>query len=208
MVEVLRSSRGRMDLLMMSLLVGIGFYVVGDRFFHVGTRTLTYHWEPMVGGQSVAVWPIFVVAAALMFCAALAVPIDLPRQQLPELLGWGGVGYLIYWSSGRVGDQHLVLFCAAACGAWLVRVATLPHRRQVAAFSVVLAVIGGVAEGLFSALGLFDYQRQDIVRVPWWLFVIYLSFGPMALVAASELRRRSRGAVVRLSLDARELNPT
>ena len=55
---------------LISLLIGIFVYCIGDHFYHVKTNTLVYYWAPLVDGQSVWVWPMFIVGAAVMLGVA------------------------------------------------------------------------------------------------------------------------------------------
>lgn len=49
-------------------------------------------------------------------------------------------------------------------------------------FSVVLAVVGPIAEGLYSASGFFSYPDDAVFGVPAWLGPLYLN-GALAVVA-------------------------
>lgn len=159
----------------------------GDHFFHVRTGVLSYHWHPFVDGQSLWVWLVFAVASAVFVASAVVVPI----KDVPETVPWpamldGIVLFLgAYALSGQLGTSHPALLFWALVLAWLVRIgARYRDLRAYVLHGIGLAVLGVLAESLFSALGLFDYQLRQIVGCPWWLAGLYLH-GSIALLESA-----------------------
>ena len=164
---------------LVSLILGIGIFCIGDHFYHVWTKTLSYHWMPMVDGQSIWVWPIFIGGAVLMVITAYPFTHDYPspptRHNLVFEFLWI---HAIYLSSGLFGDAYPILFSMVMVALWALRVVLFTtYRSSIVALSLLLAGISPPMEGLFSYFGLFDYTLQQFVRVPWWLFAVYLHGG-------------------------------
>lgn len=159
---------------------------VGDHFFHLRSGMLTYRWEPMVDGQSVWVWLVFAVAAALFVAIAAVWPLN----DVPDSVPWvaiadSGVLFLgAYALSGQLGTTHPTLLFWGLVVAWLIRLAFRRDRGAMFVHGVVFAALGVVGEGLFSKLGLFDYRLQQVVDCPWWLAGLYLH-GSIALLESA-----------------------
>lgn len=154
---------------------------IGDRLFHVRTGILEYHWTPLVGGQSVWVWPIFAAGATAMVLVGTLFPVtDTGLTKVPwiPIFGTSGVVVVVYFLSGQFGNSHPNEFFWAVFAVWLGRLAfQRTDRLTVLWMSLTLAVLGVIAEGLFSQAGLFDYQVKQIVGCPWWLGALYLHGG-------------------------------
>lgn len=169
---------------------------LGDHYLHLRTGMLSYNWEPLVDGQSVWVWLAFAGGAAFMIGVSVAVPL----RDHPAELAWapiidGAVLFLgAYALSGQLGASHPTGLFFGLALTWLVRVVG----RGTAAptylvHGVLLAIVGVVAEGLFSKVGLFDYQLQQVMDCPWWLAGLYLH-GSIALL---EINRGARSLAAR-----------
>lgn len=174
----------RARLLLLSWAVVTVALCLGDHFFHLRTGILGYHWAPYVDGQSIWTWLIFAVAATVFVASALAVPLE----DVPARVPWPAIvdGLVLFMGayalSGQLGATHPTLLFWALLVAWFVRVAVRPaDRLWFAGHGVVLAVGGVVGEGVFSKLGLFDYQLQQVIDCPWWLAGLYLH-GSVALL--------------------------
>jgi hypothetical protein len=162
-----------------TLLVGAGVFCIGDHFYHVRHGILVYHWTPLVDGQSVWVWPVFIVGAVAMLAISHRFTRGSTAPSTPEMLFNFAWIHGIYLSTALWGDAYPVAFITAMVGLWLLRIALLKEdRARNAALSLLLAVGASLLEGLFSQLGMFDYVQQDFARVPWWLFAAYLHAGP------------------------------
>ncbi|WP_320668667.1 hypothetical protein [Patulibacter defluvii] len=187
------------------LLVTLGF-CVGDHFFHVRNGILSYSWEPMVDGQSVAVWPIFAAGSAIIVAVARL----LPTAWLPEKpFRWGPVlltfalTQLGYALSGQWGNAHPWRLTALLAVAWLVMFAFTPAKKAVLASSILLGVLGPFFEGAFSAAGLFDYAHVDVFHTPLWLAALYINGGFVMVQAARGLRPAPQAAPSGASAPAR-----
>lgn len=156
---------------------------LGDHFFHLRTGMLAYNWQPLVDGQSVWVWLVFGAAAAVMVGAAVAWPL----REVPDSVPWVAIvdaGVLFvgaYALSGQLGASHPTLLFWGFVVAWAARVAFRGDRVAMVAHGIVFAAIGVLGEGLFSMMGLFDYELQQVVGCPWWLAGLYLH-GSIALL--------------------------
>lgn len=162
---------------LISLFIGIFIYCIGDHFYHVKTNTLIYHWTPLIDGQSVWVWPIFIVGAAVMLGVAYLFSAKRTDPTKFDIISGFVIGHAIYLSSGLFGNANPVLFPFICIAFWLIRLSFAQQKSQVVIFSLLAASIGPLVEGLFSWFGLYDYRLQEFARVPWWLFAAYLHFG-------------------------------
>jgi len=162
-------------LLIGSSFVALCIFSVGDHFYHVWGGALTYHWQPQLDGQSFWVYPIFFAASAAFLLLTIPFTTQSEDPTLKKLIFEVLWMHLIYLSSGIFGTDYPTQYLAVISLLWVVRIAlTKQQRMQVILFALLLAIIGGPAEGLVSYLGLFDYKLMQFVRVPWWLFVMYL----------------------------------
>jgi hypothetical protein len=168
----------------------------GDHFFHVRTGMLAYAWNPLVDGQSAWVWLIFAVAMAAFLSLSALVPL----RDVPPTVPWGPIidGAVLfvgaYALSGQLGASHPAGLFVALAVSWLARVVA----RGTAAPTYLVhglgfAALGVVSEGLFSMMGLFDYDLQQVVDCPWWLAGLYLH-GSIALL---EINRGARSLAAR-----------
>lgn len=99
------------------------------------------------------------------------------------------VAYLI---SGPLDGWPMVLSTAFMLG-WSAQLAWFTERLYpVVLFSVLLAVVGPIAEGLYSATGFFDYSDDAVFGVPAWLGPLYLN-GALAVVASMAVLGRWLG---------------
>lgn len=181
------------------LLIGSWVFVtltlcLSDHYFHLRTGRLAYHWVPLVDGQSVWTWLIFAVAAGGFVGVAALVPL----REVPDRVPWAGIVDAsvlfvgVYALSGQLGATHPTLLFWSLVVAWLIRIAA--RRADVlwyAGHGVALAVAGVAGEGLFSQLGLLDYQLQQVVNCPWWLAGLYLHGSIALLEVARGARLRS-----------------
>lgn len=155
---------------------------------HVLWGTLVYA-EPQVGsllpGQ-----PTLRVFGGFV---ALAVPLTLvawwgfSRDHVPPLRVTVAVmitfvsGYLL---SGPL-DAVPMLLVAGLMLLWAAQLRWfVAHLYPVVLFSVVLAVVGPIAEGLYSRSGFFYYPDDAVFGVPAWLGALYLN-GALAVVATT-----------------------
>jgi len=164
---------------------------VGDYLFHVRTGVLYYHWPPLVGGQSVWVWPIFAVASALMLALSLAFKrLDVPASApWVAIVGSAAAFVVTYWITGLFGQTHPTELFGGLVVAWVVRVAIRrANRTTFLMHGLVLAAGGVLGEGLFSKAGLFDFRLQQVFDCPWWLVGFYLH----ASIALLEVVRGAR----------------
>jgi len=111
---------------------------------------------------------------------------------------------LSYFASGLLGNWPGVLFV----GFLVLWAAQLRWFRQrlplVVGFCVVLALLGPVVEGVYSATGFFGYADSTVFGVPVWLGTLYLNGGLAAIATYAllrdALRRRVNSGVVTTGL--------
>ena len=154
---------------------------------HVVWDTLIYT-EPDVGpllpGQPT--WRVFAGFVAL------AVPLTLVAwwgfRAFPPL-PWRITGLLLitfigaYLLSGAV-DAYPMVLVAGLMLMWAGQLSWFSaNTYPVVVFSVVLAVVGPIAEGLYSSSGFFAYTDAAVFGVPAWLGPLYLN-GALAVVAS------------------------
>lgn len=163
---------------------------LGDHFFHLRMGMLAYNWRPLVDGQSVWVWLVFAVAAVIM----VGTSVMWPLREVPDSVPWVAIidaGVLFvgaYALSGQLGASHPSLLFWGFVVAWAARLAVRSARGAMVVHGILFAAIGVVGEGLFSMMGLFDYELQQVVDCPWWLAGLYLH-GSIALL---EIARGAR----------------
>ncbi|MCU1496826.1 MAG: putative rane protein [Acidimicrobiales bacterium] len=157
---------------------------LGDHAFHVRTRILEHFWYPQWDHQSLAVFPMFVGAAALMLVVAGPFVRHHPKPTAARL-AWAVAAFLLaYWATGQAGTDHPWWCLNVLVATFLLRLAFEPDRRAVLLLGGSIAVGGCVGEAVVSALGLFTYATQDIIGVPLWLIALYLHGAPAVLALA------------------------
>lgn len=175
--------------------LALGLYALGvavlltlcDWAGHVVGETLVYS-NPDVGsllpGQPTAqVFAGFVALSVPLTLVAWRVFGRAPAPPLGVTLTYVGTFTAAYLLSGVLDELPMVLL-AALMLMWVAQLAWLrPDIYPVVAFSVVLAVIGPVAEGLYAASGFFAYSDEAVFGVPAWLGPLYLN-GALAVAAS------------------------
>jgi hypothetical protein len=165
---------------------------LGDHFFHVRTGTLTYHWAPMIDGQSVAVAGFFLFLAVVGWVGYWRLAAFWDGAAPPS---WGYVAYslvamtAVYAASGQYGDSHHWVFFWAAAGLLAVRVVAEGRGHLRATLLACLFLLGGwFAEGVVIYMGMFDYARPDVFGMPAWLIVQYPHGAFFGLACARKAR--------------------
>jgi len=172
-----------------AVLGGILVYCLADHFYHVKTGVLIYHWQPLVDGQSIWVWPIFILAAFFMVLIAYPFTNGCSAPSLKSIIFNFLWTHVIYFSSGIFGNAYLTGFTIVMIILWLFRLTFIhEYRIRIIILSITLSLITGSLEGLFSYFGLFDYQVQQVFRVPFWLFAAYLHAGFFVFSATRWIR--------------------
>lgn len=170
-------------------LSGIIIFCWGDHFYHVWTKTLTYYWQPLLDGQSVWVWPIFIIGSIIMMGIAYLFTKDTTPPSTQELIFNFIWVHIIYLSSGLYGNTYPKAFTLAMITLWLIRLVFLKrYRNKILLLSIIIPLISAPLEGLFSYLGLFKYHLQQFFYVPWWLFAAYLHASFFIFSAACLIR--------------------
>lgn len=173
----------------------VGFamwFVLGDHFFHVRTGTLTYHWEPMIGGQSIAIVAFFLTLSVIGWLGYWWFAAYWDGDAPPS---WGYVAFnlvaltVLYWASGRYGDNHPWEFIWVVGGVWVLRVLVEGRGHALATIAACLFVTGGVfAEAAVIFLGMWDYAQPDVLGIPAWLIPQYLHGAFLGLAFARKAR--------------------
>jgi hypothetical protein len=154
-----------------------------DLFFHIQTDTLEYYWEPQFFGQAFTIPFLFAAAAVMMFRTAATLGGGRPASAWISIV----ITTVMYAISGRVGPDHAVTYAWVLIALWIVRVAWRRDPRLIAV-GLSIAAGGVLGEGALSAVGEFNYLHPDVLRVPWWLFGLYLH----GSLAATDIVQRLR----------------
>ena len=154
-----------------------------DQFFHLRTETLVYHWHPQVFGQTIIVPFVFGLAIVAMFQVAGA----LEGGRRASLAGSMALVTGAYLLSGLLAPRFAVAYAIVLVVLWLARVAWRGDARLLVV-GVAIAVGGVLGEAALSAVGEFDYLDPDVLRVPWWLFGLYLHGSLVAVDLVQRLR--------------------
>jgi hypothetical protein len=157
--------------------VGLGAILcVGLDALHVASGT-TYYARPVWFG--LAWWaPLLFLGASLGMLTGVrlfgAAPLPhQPRQTLAD-----GLAFVAAYASTSFLGGAPVALALTLLAFWAARVMTLPG--WVGGWSVLVAVVGSLAEILLSGAGQFGYHRPDVLGIPWWLPMIYLHAGVFA----------------------------
>lgn len=156
-----------------------------DQFFHLRTETLVYHWHPQLFGQTITVALQFAVAVVVMF--RVAEPLAGGRRC--SLAVSAITVTVMYLVSGLLAPRFAVAYAIVLVLLWLARVAWRRDGRLLL-LGIVIAGGGVLAEAALSAVGVFDYLDPDVLRVPWWLFGLYLHGSLVAVDLVHKLRDR------------------
>lgn len=99
---------------------------------------------------------------------------------------------LAYLISGPLDGWPMLLWAVFMLG-WAAQLTWFAQRLYpVVLFSVLLAVVGPIAEGLYSATGFFYYSDAAVFGVPAWLGPLYLN-GALVVVATMAVLGRWLG---------------
>lgn len=154
-----------------------------DQLFHVRTQTLVYHWHPQLFGQTIIVPLVFAGAVVAMF-------------QVTGALAGGRRGSLIlsflvttgaYLVSGLLAPRFALAYGIVLVVLWLARIVWRGDPRLLL-LGIGIAAGGVLGEAVLSAAGEFDYLHADVLRVPWWLFGLYLHGSLVAVDLVQRLR--------------------
>ena len=162
----------------LSLVGGVGLTLC-DRV-HLEYRVLKQAGEPLFS-QAAWVFPSFVLMSAIALLGFRALHQPLARLREPFSLGravWSMLAFFaVYASTGPFAEHGWKL--AALLGTfWLLRLALRPDRPALI-YSLILGLLGPLAEAANSAAGNFHYLHPDLGLVPSWLPMIYLHGGLM-----------------------------
>lgn len=170
-------------------------FILGDHFFHVRTGILTYRWEPMIDGQSVA---------AVIFWLMLAIS-GWPGFWLlarfwdgdPEP-SWGyvalcfAISTVTYAASGEFGYSRYWTFFWVVAGILVLRILVEGRGHLLAMVLACVYLLGGaIIEAVFIYLGMHEYARPDVLGMPAWLFVFF-PFGAFLGVGWARKARAAR----------------
>lgn len=156
-----------------------------DQFFHLRTETLVYHWHPQMFGQTITVPFLFALAAIAMFRAAETLSGGRRASLIGSLVCVTGA-YLV---SGLLAPRFAAAYAIVLVVLWLARVAWRGDPRLIL-LGITIAAGGVLGEAALSAVGEFDYLDPDVLRVPWWLFGLYLHGSLVAVDLVQRLRDR------------------
>ncbi len=174
---------------LLSLIGGLGLSLC-DRV-HIAYEVLRQK-DESVFGQAWWVFPSFVLvsAVALLGFRAMHGPLHRLREpfRLKRALWAMAVFHAVYACTGPLAGYDWQL--AAVLGAlWLLRLALRPDRAALL-YSLVLGLLGPLAEALNAAAGNFAYLDPDLGLVPSWLPAIYLHGGLMVAQLDPAMDRR------------------
>lgn len=154
-----------------------------DQLFHLRTETLVYHWHPQIFGQTILVPFVFALAVVAMLLAADTLSGG-RRASLAGSMIFVTGAYLV---SGLLAPRFALAYAVVLIVLWLVRIAWRGDARLIL-LGVVIAAGGVLGEFALSAAGEFDYLDPDVLRVPWWLFGLYLHGSLVAVDLVQRLR--------------------
>ena len=198
--------------LIVFLLSGL-FGLLGDQFFHVRMRVLSYP-APDFLGQAWWVFPLMAssgvaaVLGAVMLRRSIALrPIDIARPSIARLALEAGFAFAAYGVTGLMPREHLVL-TALLVATFALRFAFAPSPVALAA-ALVMAVAGPLVEAGVIALGGFAYGagipwEAVPLGFPYWLIALYLHMGLTAAAIARVVDRPARVVDARLTTNAKE----
>jgi hypothetical protein len=168
------------------------WFCLGDHFFHVRTGTLTYHWEPTIDGQSIAIAAFFFTLAVVGWLGYWWFAGFWDGDAPPS---WGYIAFtlvavtVLYWASGRYGNSHPWTFFWAVAGLWVLRVLIEGRGHPLATIAASLFVTTAVfAEAFVIYLGMWDYAQPDVMGIPAWLIPQYLHGAFLGLAVARKAR--------------------
>lgn len=154
-----------------------------DQIFHLRTETLVYHWHPQFLGQTITVPFLFALAVVAMLRAAGGLVGGRRCSLIGSLLIVSGA-YLV---SGLLAPEFAWAYAVVLIVLWLARVFWRGDPRLLL-LGVAIAVGGMLGEAALSAVGEFDYLDPNVLRVPWWLFGLYLHGSLVAVDLVQRLR--------------------
>ncbi|AOP34870.1 hypothetical protein A0128_14050 [Leptospira tipperaryensis] len=181
----LRIQENYKRLIVVLILGGIGLAVCDQihvqygvlKYFHVG------FW-----GQAWWVAPQFLLATFFMYLGVLFFRKEMDEFQTKEFL----IGVLLfgaaYFASGLFATYPYWL-AASYLFFWIFRISIAKERKQLALFSIFLAIAGTLMEGMISRAGLFIYTQPDFLLVPIWLPGLYLHGAPLIWSLVSWIRK-------------------
>lgn len=169
---------------------------VGDYVAHVDSGVLSYR-EPDRGslfpGQPTAeVFLGFLQLAVGIVVLGWVMFRGTPAPGWRKAVMSVGLFFVLYYLSGVFREHPMGLYVAFML-IWLPHLSfTGLDLRKLVVLSVLLGVLGPVAEGVKSDSGFFAYADQDAFYVPLWLSALYLNgaIGLAALVSTVDARRR------------------
>ncbi len=162
----------------LSLIGGVGLTLC-DRV-HLHYRILKHTGHPLFD-QAGWVLPSFVLMSAVALLGFRA--LHQPLGRLKEPCSWKrclwsmAAFFAVYASTGPFGDLRWQL-AVALTAFWMLRLALKPDRAALI-YSLILGLLGPLAEAANSAAGNFYYLDPDLGSVPSWLPAIYLHGGLM-----------------------------
>jgi hypothetical protein len=164
-----------------------------DLFFHTLTDALS-HDEPGWFGQAWWVPLVFVAGTVWFLVSALPFARRLPDPEPGSVLT-GAAWFVGAYAASGAFHEHPEALALGLLAVWLGRLALTDRPGIVAAYALLLATTGCLAEGAIAATGVFEYAHEDVANVPLWLFTLYLNGAQLALALAGGLSRS--GASIR-----------
>ena len=168
------------------------WFCLGDHFFHVRTGILTYHWKPMIDGQSVAIAAFFFALTVVGWLGYWWFAKFWDGEAPPS---WGYVAStlvaltVLYAASGQYGNSHPREFFWVVAGLWVLRVLVEGRGHPLATIAACLFVTCAVfAEAAVIFLGMWDYARPDVLGIPAWLIPQYLHGAFLGVAVARKAR--------------------
>lgn len=138
------------------------------------------------------------IAASVTFCGWLLFR-RMPTPSAARTLTSVAAFFAAYYCSGVFGNEHALVFFLGCLLTWVAHIWLVvgsddiagQHTLHIVAFSVLLAIAGPIAEGVYSATGFFHYTQPHApppLAVPFWLAGLYLHGGPAVAITIAKLR--------------------
>jgi hypothetical protein len=170
------------------------WFCLGDHFFHVRTGILTYHWAPMIDGQSVGTLGFMLLLAVVGWVGYWWLAAFWDSEPPPS---WGYIAYtlaamtVVYYASGQFGSSHHWMFFWVTAGLLALRVLVEGRGHLLATLLACFFLLGGwFTEGLFILMGMHSYAQPDVFGMPAWLIVQF----PHGLFFGIACARKARAA--------------
>ncbi|MEO6470427.1 MAG: hypothetical protein ABIR57_01265 [Aeromicrobium sp.] len=187
MSDVGTATRKRSPRVLALGLIGCTLLLTTGDQFHVQFDILSYPGDGKLFGQAWWVAPLFVISTVGF--VVLAWPFA-PKATQPQTRDFatGMAWFFGTYVATAVFGEHVAPLTVTILTVWLIRVIGRADRMTVAAYSLLLALLGTLFESLINHQGLAHYEVSSFLLVPAWLPALYMQGAPMALAITRWLR--------------------